>query len=211
MPESIDSSATIDLFLREAAARRPVPGGGSVAALVGALATTMGEMAVNYSMGRPELAPHQDALVGAARELSNARSLFLRLMTEDQSAYQALSEATRAFRADPARRSERDAALFVAIRVPQEIASTALQVLDLGLRLFGITNRHLLSDLRVCCELACSTVRCAIHNVRANLASLDDLPYRTRLEQESEQAVRRAVGLIQQVSAAIEAAHERSA
>jgi formiminotetrahydrofolate cyclodeaminase len=46
MPE-YNQTATIGDFLAAAAARQPTPGGGSVAALAGALAASMGEMAVH--------------------------------------------------------------------------------------------------------------------------------------------------------------------
>ena len=45
-----DASHTVAEFVAAAAAKQPVPGGGSVAALVGALGAAMGEMVVNYSV-----------------------------------------------------------------------------------------------------------------------------------------------------------------
>ena len=47
-----DRTTRIDEFLDAAAAKRPAPGGGSVTALAGALAASMGEMVVNYSVGK---------------------------------------------------------------------------------------------------------------------------------------------------------------
>ena len=54
--------STIGAFLNAAAARQPAPGGGSVTALAGALAAAMGEMVLNYSVGKKDLAAHQDEL-----------------------------------------------------------------------------------------------------------------------------------------------------
>ena len=47
-----DQTTSIENFLEAAAAKQPTPGGGSVAALAGALAAAMGEMVLNYTLGR---------------------------------------------------------------------------------------------------------------------------------------------------------------
>src|SRR5438034_4601550 len=88
-----DRAATIDAFLSAAAAKQPAPGGGSVTALVGALAAAMVEMVVNYSIGKKDLAEHQPTFHHALAELSRARALLLELMVEDQAAFEALTVA----------------------------------------------------------------------------------------------------------------------
>src|SRR5947208_3929534 len=90
-----DSHHTIEDFLAAAAAKQPAPGGGSVAALTGALAAAMGEMVINYSVGKKDLAQHQAELSAALQEFHRARELMLALMAEDQAAYQALTDARK--------------------------------------------------------------------------------------------------------------------
>ena len=51
--ETFDASRTISAFLEATAARQPAPGGGSVTALVGALASAIGEMVLAYSVEGP--------------------------------------------------------------------------------------------------------------------------------------------------------------
>ena len=79
-----DASTPIGTFLTAAAAKQPTPGGGSVTALAGALAATMGEMTLNYSVGKKGLEAHQDILAPALCELTHAREVLVRLMIEDQ-------------------------------------------------------------------------------------------------------------------------------
>ena len=81
-----DQNTTIQDFLNAAAAKQPAPGGGSVTALVGALAASMGEMVVNYSIGKKGLEAHQVELKEVVGELHRARQLLLQLMAEDQRA-----------------------------------------------------------------------------------------------------------------------------
>src|SRR5947207_14448381 len=86
-----DSKTSIDNFVAATAARQPAPGGGSVTALVGSLAAALGEMVINYSLGKKGLESHQSSLQSALAELTRARHLLLELMVEDQAAYETLS------------------------------------------------------------------------------------------------------------------------
>src|SRR3954447_9238240 len=170
----LDKTATLDEFLAAAAAKQPAPGGGSVAALAGALAAAMGEMVVNYSLGKKDLAAHQDNLREALGELTRGRTVMLELMVEDQAAFEALTAARRACNNAGDKDPAFAAALLSCIRIPQSIGATAAVMLGLAERLVPIANRYLLSDLAVCAELAIATVRCAAHNVRVNLADVSD-------------------------------------
>jgi glutamate formiminotransferase/formiminotetrahydrofolate cyclodeaminase len=170
-----DKSHTIDAFLAATAAKQPTPGGGSVAALAGGLAAAMGEMVLNYSLGKKDLAQHQDALKHAVSELNRARVVMLELMVEDQAAYDALTAARKLPENDSQRSSKIDAALAVCIRIPQTIGTTALAILQICDRVVEIVNPYLLSDLSVCAELAMATLRCAAYNVRVNLAGVQSV------------------------------------
>lgn len=195
-----DATTTIARFLDGTAARQPAPGGGSVSALVGALAAAIGEMVVNYSIGKKGLEAFQDELRSALAELHRARQLMVELMVEDQNAYQALSEARKLPKDSPERKSRFPAALLASIRTPEAIAATGVAMLELCGRLAGQVNYYLLSDLAVCAELAMAAVRCGIYNVRVNLADVTDPVDRERIEQTIGHVFSRATLLIQQVS-----------
>ena len=105
-----DSKTSIDDFVAATAARQPAPGGGSVTALVGALAAALGEMVLNYSVGKKGLETHQADLKMALGELSRARTMLLGFMVEDQAAYETLS-AIRKLPADSPERVGKSTAL----------------------------------------------------------------------------------------------------
>jgi formiminotetrahydrofolate cyclodeaminase len=195
-----DRNTSIASFLDAAAARQPAPGGGSVTALAGALAASMGEMVLAYSVGRKDLADHAPAHRAALGEFSRARRLLLDLMVEDQLAYETLSGLRRLPDDSPERREKYPAALLACIRVPQAMAATAVALLELADRIAATCNRWLLSDLAVCADLAMATARCAVYNIRVNLKDLPDPQDRTSIESQSLQVLGRAGVLIQQVS-----------
>jgi len=194
-----DARNTIEEFLAAAAAKQPAPGGGSVSALVGALAVSMGEMVVQYSVGKKSLVAFADQLRRALEELTRARGIMLELMIEDQLAYEALS-TLRKLPPDSPERSEKWApTLLACIRVPQAMAATGVAILELCDRLVNIVNAYLLSDLAVCADLAMATIRCALYNVRINAKDLPDAADRTSVEQSSMTLLSTAVALIQNV------------
>lgn len=194
-----DQSHTIAQFLDGTAAKQPAPGGGSVTALAGALAAAIGEMVLNYSVGKKGLEAHQQELRTAAAELHRARQLMIELMVEDQSAYQALSAARKLPKDSIEWKGQYPAALLASIRTPEAIAATALAILELCDRVCDWVNPYLLSDLSVCAELAMCTVRCGIYNVRVNLAECTDADDRRRIEATMVSLFDRALPVIQRV------------
>jgi formiminotetrahydrofolate cyclodeaminase len=204
-----DSSTPIGTFLDAAAAKQPTPGGGSVAALAGALAASMGEMTLNYSVGKKGLEAHQDVLAPALRELTHARQVLTRLMIEDQGAFAAVTAARKRPDADPDRDAHFNAALLACIRIPQAMAATGVAVLEIVDRVADKVNPWLLSDLAVCADLAMATTRCALYNVRANLADVKDPPERANIDRASEALLARALMLVQRSAPRIWARHAK--
>ena len=195
-----DSRTSIADFVAATAARQPAPGGGSVTALVAALAASLGEMVINYSVGKKGLEAHQADLKSALAELTRAHKMLLDLMVEDQAAYETLS-AIRKLPADsPERTSKMPAALLACIRVPEAVAATGVAILQRCDTLVDQVNSHLLSDLAVCADLAMASIRCAIYNVRVNITALDDPADRTAVETTVGQILSHALLLIQRVA-----------
>src|SRR3954464_8001936 len=126
-----DAKISIDEFLTAAAAKQPTPGGGSIAALAGALAGSMGEMVLNYSVGKKNLAQYEPELREALAELTRARRLLLQLMVEDQVAYEALTAARKLPESNATRQNEFNVALLASIRIPQAIGATSVAIVEL--------------------------------------------------------------------------------
>jgi formiminotetrahydrofolate cyclodeaminase len=195
----IDGTSTVAAFLEAAAAKRPAPGGGAVTALAGALAASIGEMVVNYSIGKKDLAAHESQFREALAELNRARRMMVELMVEDQAAFAALSAARKTAKGQGDRDPTFAAALLACIRVPQTISATAAAVLDLCGQLTPVANRFLLSDLAVCAELSMATVRCGAYNVMINLFEVSDERERGRLEQATAKVVLHSIARVREV------------
>ena len=195
-----DRASTIAEFLSATAAKQPTPGGGSVAALAGALSAAIGEMVLAYSVGRKGSAAVDPQLRHVAGELARAREVLLQLMVDDQSAYAELT-AVRKLPADSAERADRlPATVLACVRCPQAIAATAVAILGLCEQVVDHVNPWLLSDLAVCADLATATARAAGYNVRVNLPSVTDEAARHALAAETDQVWGHALERVKRVS-----------
>jgi formiminotetrahydrofolate cyclodeaminase len=195
----LDKTTTIENFLEAAAAKQPTPGGGSVAALAGALAAAMGEMVVNYSVGKKGLEEHDERLKSVLAKFRLAREMTLELMAEDQAAYEALTKARKTPLGDRDRESSIATASQLCIDIPRSLAVIAVSIIGMVDITAEIANPYLLSDLAVCAELAMATTRAAIYNVRVNLPEVSDAQQRGRIEEASNQLLSQAVGQMQRV------------
>ena len=195
----IDTKATLQQFVDATAAKTAAPGAGSVSALVAALAAALGEMAINFSVGREGLESFDDELLPSLAELGRARQLLLDAMVEDQFAYESLL-ATRHLPADSPERAEKmPVVLLACVRIPETVAATGVAILECCDRLVSFINENLLGELAVCADLAMAAIRCSTYAVRANLSMIPDAEDRRSIEARISQILARALMLIQNV------------
>src|SRR5215211_158382 len=84
----------LSAYVDEVAAGTPAPGGGSVAAIVGALAAALGEMVANLTLGREKYADAGASLRPARDRLTALRTSLLDAAAADEAAYQSYRDAT---------------------------------------------------------------------------------------------------------------------
>ncbi len=158
-------SLPLSEFLADIAARCSMPGGGSVAAAVGAMAAALGAMAIEYTVGKKEFAAHECRLREALEELTRVRGRLSAMIKDDMDAYVELTTA---------RKSGGDvaAATARAAGVPMDIVTHACLITGLLNEVHGCTNLALLSDLKAAAILAEASARAAAGLVRENLAGM---------------------------------------
>jgi len=155
-------------FLTDLGSRTPTPGGGSTAALVGALSAALARMTVAYSAGKETFAEYADRHAALLDELAETVDAMGELIAEDMAAYRQYAAARRSDAA--ARRG----ALERAIAVPMAIIDRTVALAARFDEFKEITNRYLLSDLAAAAELDLSAGRAAATSVRTNLAALNE-------------------------------------
>lgn len=163
----------IATFCAATALKQPTPGGGSVAGVVGALGTALGEMSLAFSRGKKSLSEHAAMHEALGPRLQRAREMFLQLVADDVAAYGMYNEAS-ALPDGPEKDRAKELSLAASIDVPREMAKLCLAVLGDLRQLAGGCNRWLLSDLVAAAILAAATCGLCDLNVRVNARDLVD-------------------------------------
>ena len=79
-------------YLEVLASKAPTPGGGSAAAVYGAIGTALGEMVGNLTAGKKKFAIYEEDVQKILARLSEARLDFIRLEKADEQAFEPLSD-----------------------------------------------------------------------------------------------------------------------
>lgn len=187
----------------------PIPGGGSAAALAGAMAAALVHMVVALTAGRPAAADDEAALDAIAAEAISAQSDLLRLAELDAAAYDGVVRARRLPRGTERERESRHVQVAAATReattAPLETVRRAADVLDLAERVTPIGNPNAVSDAGVAALLASAAMRGAALNVRINLPHL---PADDPLRAEAVAALDDLLASLEQREAAVRHATE---
>lgn len=166
----------LDKYLNDVAANTPVPGGGSVSALVGALGASTASMTANFTLGKERFKRVESQIREILARCKNSREEFLRLMEEDIYAYNGVTEAYALPQSTEeeweARSSAIQNALEIATRVPLKVMKIALDMLVNINELVKISNPNLITDAGVAGVLSHAALKGAMLNVEINLSSM---------------------------------------
>jgi methenyltetrahydrofolate cyclohydrolase len=155
---------TLQKYLESLAAREPVPGGGSAAAVSGALAAALIGMAARYSLGKnkakaPQTEKQLEEIVQAA---DAARNRLLELAGEDAEAY---ANTVTAKKVSP---EAYQTALKKAGEVPRNIIQICLKLRESVPYLLKEGNRYLVSDVHAAEAFIKAAVSAAESMIEAN-------------------------------------------
>jgi formiminotetrahydrofolate cyclodeaminase len=190
---------TVGELLDAVAARKPVPGGGAVAALTAALAAALGHMVVEYSRGKSSSAGHEAFHAEALPALVGIQAAALKLADADADAFARLSGLWKLKPDDPRRQAEWAGAVAAAIDAPRRVMERSLEALELLERLSESVGANIRSDLAISALLAQAGAEAAAWNVRVNLPLLEDAAEARRLETETSRRLERAMALRQAI------------
>jgi glutamate formiminotransferase/formiminotetrahydrofolate cyclodeaminase len=167
---------SLDGWLDDLASGNPAPGGGSAAALVGAMAAGLVAMVCRLTIGRKAYASAQTQATEILAVAEKLRALLRAQVDDDAASYEAVMAAYRLGKDDPGRTSAIDRALYFAAMTPLNTAQAAATVAKLAGVIREIGNKNARSDAAVAASLARVAAAGALENVRVNLEGLTDQP-----------------------------------
>lgn len=187
---TIYSSEPLQVYLDDAASKKPAPGGGSVSACAGALGAALVGMVCNLTRGREKFADVETEIVTLVEAAEAARARLEQLLQEDTTAYSGVIAAYNMPKETAEEQAARTAAiqagLIVAADVPLEICRVAVEVCRLAKVAAGIGNPQAVTDAGIGAILGEAAVVGAALNVKINLGSIKDEAYVAKAAAEIE-------------------------
>jgi len=172
-------------FADELSTDSPAPGGGSVAALAGALGAALAAMVANLSHPKKGFEDRQPRLEAIAVRGQELKDRMLAAVDADTHAFDRLLEAMRLPKGTDAEKAVRaeamDRATVDAIEVPLSVLEGCPEVVDLCREVAGIGMQASRSDAGVGAQMARAAAAGAYQNVCINLTGLGDADAAARL------------------------------
>jgi formiminotetrahydrofolate cyclodeaminase len=165
-------------FLDDLASNLPAPGGGSVAALSGALGAALVSMVCNLTLGKKGYEGVQADIEALLAQSEALRHEMVGLLDADVAAYTAYSQTAKMPKDTDEQKTVRAAAMQDALKnatmPPMHIAEAAIKIMDLCMPAAEKGNKWAVSDAGVAVLMAEAALRAAALNVLINLGTIKD-------------------------------------
>lgn len=187
---------TVKDFLNKVAGNDPVPGGGSIAALNGALASALATMVTRLTLGKKGYEVSEEVMQHAQTITVRFLDEFVVLIDKDSDAYNEVFACFKLPKNSDEEKAARSAAIQEATKqaamVPMEVAGKALEIMPVIADIARLGNQNAITDACVAMMAARSAVLGALLNVRINLGSLKDKELAGRLQAEADSMEQKA-------------------
>ena len=172
-------------FTAALASSDPTPGGGAAAAHTAAMGCALAMMAAATTLKRKTTpAEVKTRLEKSLRKLTALKNQLDAYVQKDGEAYSAYLTAKKLPKEDPARTQALEQALVFAARVPADVATTAVEVLREIDALKPDIAPIILSDIYCAKHLLQAAIRCAVENIKANGAFIQNEDLKNSFEKQ---------------------------
>jgi methenyltetrahydrofolate cyclohydrolase len=174
----MNTQTTLEEFLDALASKAPTPGGGSAAAVIGAMGAGLISMVCNVTLGKKGMEEVAAQMRAVCTESEALRSRLTAMIAEDIAAFDALMSAYRLPKGSDAEKAARSAAiqkgLIGATNAPLDCARACAEVIKLSRRAAEHGYSGVISDAGVGVLAAQTALRSAALNVQINAPMLED-------------------------------------
>jgi len=169
---------TVEGFANETASESPAPGGGSIAATMGAMGAALGTMVANLSSHKRGWDDRWEEFSDWAEKGKYYQDQLLKMVDEDTNAFNKIMDAfglpKKSEEDITARNNAIQAATKYAIEVPFKVMELCFESMDVAKAMAEIGNPNSVSDAGVGAIAALAGVKGAYLNVKINTADLED-------------------------------------
>lgn len=194
---------TIDEFLNDLASSSPAPGGGSVAALSGALGAALTSMVANLTIGKKKYIDVEPNMKKVVREAEDLRVKFASLVEKDTQAFNKVMEAFGLPKETEDQKALRSAAIDEATReatlIPLEVMKHCIDCLALAREVASKGNRNSISDAGVSGLMLHAACEGGALNVKINLNTIRDTDFVGWKSEEVESLLKTSKMMIEEI------------
>ena len=189
----------VDLLASDA----PAPGGGSAAALEGALGAALTAMVCSLTIGKKKYAEFEELAAEAQKKAAGLKARFVDVMDRDTEAFNVVSAAFGMPKATDEEKAARSAAIQEGLKgctkTPFEMMELAVETLELTASVLGKSNDSAASDLGVSALSLRAAIQGAWLNVLINIGSLKDTVLAEDYRARGEALLAKALPLADQI------------
>ena len=181
----------------------PAPGGGSAAALEGALGAALTAMVCGLTVGKKKYAEFQELAEEAQKKATDLKARFVDVMDRDTEAFNVVSAAFGMPKETDEEKAARSAAIQKGLegctKTPFEMMELAVETLELTASILGKSNDSAASDLGVSALSLRAAVQGAWLNVLINIGSLKNKELAADYQAKGEALLAKALPLADQI------------
>jgi methenyltetrahydrofolate cyclohydrolase len=168
----------IEQFLAELASSDPTPGGGSAAAIMGAMGAALISMVCNLTIGKKRYEAFDDELKTVLEQAETLRERLTDMIQADVEVFDRVMGAYRLPKNSDEEKAARgeaiQAALKAATDVPLDCARASAEVIKLSRTVAEKGNLNVISDAGVAVLAGYAALKSAALNVYINVGSIED-------------------------------------
>ena len=169
---------SIQKYLDELAGSSSTPGGGSAAAVMGAMGAALVSMVCNLTIGKKNYAEVEAEMREVLGQSENLRHRLTGMINDDVAAFNQVMAAYGMPKNSDEEKTGRTAAIQEALKratqVPLSCAKVCFEVMELAKRAAEKGNVNVVSDAGVAVLAACAALKSAALNVYVNTAAIKD-------------------------------------
>lgn len=168
----------IEMYSELLASDEPTIGGGTAAAISGAMGASLVMMVANLSIGKKKYAQHAEVFEDVLGKMRDIQQILLDKADEDKASFEAVMQAFRLPKTNEDEINVRNFAIEEATKratlVPMSVAMWAIEVAKSAIIVIEYGNVNARSDGLVGAQMALTSFISAIYNVKTNLTTISD-------------------------------------
>ncbi len=193
LPKNLDTALVemkVTDFTDEVSRESPAPGGGSIAALAGALGASLSSMVANLTANKRGSEAIDEILNNAADKCQNIKDQLIKAVDEDTNAFNAYMDARRLPRKTEEQKRIREKAmqdgLKQAVLVPLSTAKLSFEAVVIADAVARHGNPNSITDVGVGAQIAYTGVLGGVYNVLINLKEIKDSDFTDEMRKECD-------------------------